>query len=126
MRVFYDRLLLQRSGDDFVVYSFFWSTALKCGVTATNTHLKLLDCVVSGASLLTGGVFECDIAHRRSVAVLCMPYKVRCSPKHHFYGALPVPYEAVRVLGSHIGMLQNHAVLHNFYFPLSVFVEQSS
>ena len=37
---------------------------------AADTHLKLLDRVISGASFLTGGVFECDLAHRRSVAVL--------------------------------------------------------
>ena len=35
----------------------------------TDTHLKLLDRVVCGARFLTGGVFECDIAQRRSVAV---------------------------------------------------------
>ena len=40
--------------------------------SAADTHLKLLDRAVSGARFLTGGVFECDIAHRRSVAVLCM------------------------------------------------------
>ena len=34
----------------------------------------------SGARFLTGGVFECDISHRRSVAVLCMLYKIRCNP----------------------------------------------
>ena len=28
---------------------------------------------------LAGGVFECDIAHRSSVAVLCMLYKIRCT-----------------------------------------------
>ena len=39
-----------------------------------DTHLNLLDRVVSGASFLTGSVFECDLAHRRSVAVLCMLY----------------------------------------------------
>ena len=38
---------------------------------AADTHLKLLDRVVSGAWFLTGGVVECDISHRRSVAVLC-------------------------------------------------------
>ena len=27
-------------------------------------------------------MFECDIAHRRSVAVLCMLYKIRCNPIH--------------------------------------------
>ena len=41
---------------------------------------------------LTWGVFECDIAHRRSVTVLCMHYKIRCNPMHHPNGALPVPY----------------------------------
>ena len=30
----------------------------------------------SGARFLTGGVFQCDISHRRSVAVLCMLYKI--------------------------------------------------
>ena len=39
-------------------------------------------CLVSGARFLTGGVFECDISHRRSVAVLCMLYKIRCNPVH--------------------------------------------
>ena len=30
---------------------------------------------------LTGGVFECEIAHRRSLAVLFMLYKIRCNPR---------------------------------------------
>ena len=45
----------------------------------------------------TGGVFECDLAHRRSVAVLCMLYKIRCNPTHPLYGALPVPCVPVLV-----------------------------
>ena len=32
---------------------------------AADTHLKLLDRAGSGAQFLTGGVFECDIAHRQ-------------------------------------------------------------
>ena len=40
--------------------------------SAVDAHLKLLDRVVSGAHFLTGGVFLCDIAHHRSVAVLCI------------------------------------------------------
>ena len=47
--------------------------------SAAGTHHKLLDRVVCGASILTGGVFECDIANRRSLAVLCMLYKIRCN-----------------------------------------------
>ena len=62
--------------------------------SADDTHLKLLDRLVS---FLTGGLFECDLAHRRSVAVLCMMYKIRCNRMHPLYGALPVPYVPVRV-----------------------------
>ena len=59
-------------GDAFGVLSCsFW--VLSC--SATDTHLKLLDRVVSGARFLTMDVFECDIAHRLSMAVLCMLYK---------------------------------------------------
>ena len=64
---------------------------------AADTYLKLLDRPVSGARFLTWGVFECDIAHRRSVAVLCMLYKVRCNPRHPLTKALPTPYVPVRV-----------------------------
>ena len=42
-------------------------------------------------------MIECDIAHRRSVAVLCMLYKIRCNPVHPLSGALPGPYVPVRV-----------------------------
>ena len=52
---------------------------------------------VSGARFLTGGVFECDIAHRLSVAVLCMLYKIRCNLMHRLTGALPEPYVPVPV-----------------------------
>ena len=48
-------------------------------------------------STLTGDVFECDIAHRRSVAVLYMLYKIRCNPVHPLNGALPGPYVQMRV-----------------------------
>ena len=40
--------------------------------SAADTHLKLQDRSVICARFLTRGVFECDIAHRRSVAVLCI------------------------------------------------------
>ena len=65
--------------------------------TAADTHLKLLDRVVSGACFLAGGVLNCDISHRRSVAVLCVLYKIRCNPTHPLCGALPVPYVPARV-----------------------------
>ena len=65
--------------------------------SAADTHLKLLDRAVSGARFLIGRVFECDISHRRSVAVLCMLHKIRCNTLHPLNGALPGPYVPARV-----------------------------
>ena len=47
-----------------------YCSAMWC--SAADIDLKLLGNAVSGASFLTGGVFVCDLAHRRSVAVLCV------------------------------------------------------
>ena len=65
--------------------------------SAADTHLKLLGRAVSGARFLTGDVFECDTAHRRSVALLCMLYKFRCNPMQPLNGGLLGPYVKVRV-----------------------------
>ena len=43
----------------------------------------------------TGGVFECDIVHRQSVATLYMLHKIRCNSIHSLNGALFVPYVPV-------------------------------
>ena len=75
--MFHDRSLLGRCFRGFVLPVFRVLFCVWCSAAAT--HLKLLDLAVSGARLLTGGVFECDIAHRRSVTVLCMLYKIRCT-----------------------------------------------
>ena len=72
-----------------------YCSVVRC--SAADTHLKILDQVVGDARFLTEAVFECDIAHRRSVAVLCMLHKIRCNPMHPVYGTLPVPYVTVRV-----------------------------
>ena len=90
-QVFHDRQLLGRCFRGFVLPVLEYCYAVWC--SAADTHLKLLDGVVCGATFLTGGVFECDLARRRSVAVLCRLYKIRCNPIHPLYGALPVPYE---------------------------------
>ena len=95
-------------GDAFGVLTCqFWSIVLQ----SADTHLNLLDRAVSCARFLIGGVFECDISHRRSVAVLCMLYKIRCNPVHPLNGALPGPYVPARVtravLWSHIGTLMH-------------------
>ena len=54
-----------------------YSSAVWC--SAADTHLIVLDRVVSGARYLIGSVFECDIAYRRSVTVLCVLYEITCN-----------------------------------------------
>ena len=55
-------------------------------------------------------MFECDLAHRRSVAVLCMLFKIKCNPMNPLYSALPVPYVPVRVTrGAVIAHRYNYA-----------------
>ena len=93
--MFHDRSLLWRCFRGFVLPVLEYCAAVWC--STADTHLKLLDRAVSGARFLTGGVFECDIAHRPSAALLCMLYKIRCNPMHPFNGALPGPYVPVWV-----------------------------
>ena len=95
--VFHDRSLLGRCFLGFVLPVLEYCSAVGC--SDTDTHLKLLDRATSGARFLTGGVFECDISHRRSVAVLCMLYEIRCNPVRPLNGALPGPYVPARVTG---------------------------
>ena len=69
-------------------------TCYSCNKQLKSTWVLLH--IVSGASFLTGVVFACDLAHRRSVSVLCMLYKIRCNPMHPLYGALPVSVRVTR------------------------------
>ena len=93
--VFRDRSLLVRCFRCFVLPVLEYCSAVGC--SAADTHLKLLDRAVSGVLFLAGGVFECDISHRRPVPVHCMLYKIRCNPVHPLNGALPEQYLPVRV-----------------------------
>ena len=130
--MFHDILLLGRCFRGFVLPVLEYCSAVWC--TAADAYLKLLDRAVSGARFLTGGVFECNIALRRSVAVLCMLYKIRCNPVHPLNGALPGPYVPMRVthavFWSHIGTLMHRLVAEprstaGLYSPLVVPLEQS-
>ena len=112
-RVFHDRSLLGRCFRGFVLPVLEYCSAV--WRAAADTHLKLLDRAVSGARFLTGGVFECDIFHRRSVAVLCMLYKIRCNPVHPLNGALPGPYVPVWHMLHGIDL---HATPKNSYYYL--------
>ena len=94
-RVFHVRSLIGRCIRGFVLPVLEYYSAIWC--SAADTHLKLLDRVVSSACFLAGGVLNCNLSHRRSVAMLCMLHKIRCNPMHPLRSALPVPYVPVRV-----------------------------
>ena len=105
-RVFHDKFLIGRCFCGFILPVLDYCSEVWC--SAADTHLKLLHRVVSGACFLAGGVLNCDLSHRRYVAVLCMLYKIKCNPKHPLGGALPVPLcQSVihALLWSHIGIL---------------------
>ena len=100
----------------------------------SDTHLELLDHLVSGDLFQTRDVLECDIAHRLSMAVLCIQYKIRCNPMHPLYVALLVPFVPVRVTRRalvayrHIqcfSSLQNLAAPQDLHSSLSVSVARS-
>ena len=120
-KVFHDSLLLGRCFRGFVLPVLEYCSVVWC--SAADKHLRLLDRVVSGASFLTGGVFECDLAHHRSVAVLCMVYKIRCNPMHPLYGALPVPVRVTR--GCDRTSVHLCASSQYFYSLVSISVERS-
>ena len=67
-QVFHDRLLLGSCLRGFVFPVLECCSDVWC--SAADTHHRLLDRVIRGASFLTGGVCVCDLAYRRSVAVL--------------------------------------------------------
>ena len=77
--------------------------------SAADSHLKLLYRVVRSVGFLVGGVLECNLAHRRSVAELCMLFKIKSNPLRHLSGALPLPYVPVHVTR---GALVSHG--HSF------------
>ena len=74
---------------------FFLPVSEYC--SAADSHLKLLDIVVKSAGFLAGGVLECNLAHRRSVAELCMLFKIKSNPMHPLSGVLPLSYVPTRV-----------------------------
>ena len=119
--------LLGRCFRGFVLPALEYCSAVWC--SAADTHIKLLDLAVSGARFLTGGVFECDISHRRSVAVLCMLYKIRCNPVHSTWTVL-ASAGYTRCSGRTsvylcTATLQNLVVQQDFYSLLGVPLERS-
>ena len=122
-QAFHDRLLLGRCFLDFVQPVLECCSAEWC--SAADTHRKLLDRAVSGARFLTVGVFECEIAHRRSVKILCLLYKNRCNPVHPLNGALPVHLNGALHRHTYAPPRCRTSQYRRTYIPLSVTRELS-
>ena len=125
-QVFHDRSLLLRSFWSVVLSVLEYCSAVWC--SAADSHLNLLDRVVRSAGFLAGDVLECNLAHRRSVAQLCMLFKIKSNPMHPLSGALPLPYVPAPVtLGALVVHRQSFAPprfrtsqYHRTFVPLSV------
>ena len=50
-------------------YSLEWKKVPRCAGETLTGPITVKNGVVSGVSFLTASVFECDLSHRRSVAV---------------------------------------------------------
>ena len=120
-----------RSFWSFVLPVLEYCSAVRC--SAADSHLKLLDRVVRSTFFLAGGVLVCNLAHRRSVAELCMLFKIKSNPMRLLSGALPLQYVLAHV--TH-GALVAHRHLfappccrtsqyHRSFVPLSVSLERS-
>ena len=97
-RVFRDRLLIEGCFWGFVLPVLECCSAVLC--SGADARLGLLDRVVVGARFLAGGVLNCDLSHRRSVAVLSVLCRIGCHPGRQLCGTLPVPCVPVRVARS--------------------------
>ena len=69
-QVFHDWSLLLRFFWSFFLPVLEYCSAVWC--SAADSHLKQLDRVVRSACFLAGGILECNLAHHRFVAELCM------------------------------------------------------
>ena len=79
-QVFHDRSLLLRSFWSFVLPVQDYCSAMWC--SAADSHLELLDSIIRSVVVLAGGVLECNLGHRRYVAVLCMLFKIKSKQMH--------------------------------------------
>ena len=119
-QLFHDRSLLLRSFWSFVLPVLEYCSAVWC--SAADSHLKLLHRVFRSAGFLAGGVLECNLAHRRSVAELWMLFKIKSNPMHPLSGALPLPYVPTWVTR---GYSWYFSVSQKLCAPLGVSLEQS-
>ena len=94
----------------FALPVLVYCSAVWCSVS--DSYLKLLNRLINSAVFLAGGVLECNHAHRRSVAVLCMLSKIMSNPMHPLSCSLPLSYVPTRV--THFALVDHR---HSFAPP---------
>ena len=109
-QVFHDRLILGRCFRGFVLPVLEYCSAVWC--SAADTHHRLLDSAVSGASFLTGGVL---IAHRYTYA----PPRCRTSKDHRTFILLSVSLwnDLSDPVFDGVGLVVSRAGPMPFYWP---------
>ena len=93
--VFGDHALMRRCFNSFLLPVLEYCSSVWC--SAADSHLKLLDRTVASARFHVGGELICDLLHRRSVATLCMLYKIWSNPLHPLHSQLPQPFVPARL-----------------------------
>ena len=84
-----------RSFWSFVLPVLEYCSAVLC--SPADSHHKLLGRVVRSYGFLPGGVLECNFAHRRSVAELCMLFKIKSNSMYLLSSAFILQYVLARV-----------------------------
>ena len=98
--IFRDPSLMKTCFYSFLLPVLEYCSAVWC--SAADSHLRLLDRAVACAAFHMGGALECNLLHRRSVAGLCMIYKIWSNPSHPLHAELPQQFVPVRVTRSDV------------------------
>ena len=93
--IFRDPSLMKTCFYSFLLPVLEYCSAVWC--SAADSHLRLLDRAVACATFHMRGALDCNLLHRRSVAVLCMIYKIWSNPLHPLHSELPRQFVPVRV-----------------------------
>ena len=94
-QVFHDRSLPLRNLWTLFLSVLEYFSPVWC--SAAYLHLTIIHRLVRSAEFSADGVLECNLAHWRPVAVLCMLFKIKSNPMHPLSYSLPLPYEPARV-----------------------------
>ena len=100
MRVFRDVVVVAKCFWEFILSVLEYCSLV--WMSATTSHLSLLDLVVSQVSRLSGGSVSCDLWHRRKVASLSV-FKIDSLVDHPVRGLFAAQYVLIRPTPLSIG-----------------------